>query len=250
MRQKKIRAKWVVKMPEDAVLRVKKGSRVGGGDVLMEIRQGSVEVIDMSVVLREIKIGEEDSFRSTWLNKEVAEGDVLIKGSGMFPKTIRFPSSGVLRKIDEFFNFEFWHKSEEVKEVKSPVGAKVSEMGSGKMMLEFEAYEYSGEGLVLGKTWADGPIKCIRRISEMDHTMYGKIVAMEDFNQAMFMKAEVLGVKGVIIIGEVLGEIRSGLPVLAINMEEWGKLDIVNKENSSLKILMNSKLGRLLVVVE
>ncbi len=250
MRQKKIKARWVIKLPSGAKMAVKAGVKVAEGEVLASVVQGLVETVDMSLILHEIKAEEADIFRQTWIDKEVAEGEVLLKKGGLFPRVITSPKSGVVRKIDEFFNFEYWQKVNLSREIKSPVAAKVAELDKGRLVLEFSAFEFKGVGLTLGKVWSNGTIPLVEKISDLNHQMKGQIVALRNFSSVMLMKAEVIGIGGILVIGEEVSDLKSEIPTMVIEEEEWDKLDAATERGGGARFLLNSKSGRLLAVVE
>jgi hypothetical protein len=72
-----------------------------------------------------------------------------------------------------------------------------------------------------------------------------------NIDKSFITKAEVIGVNGIIILerdGECVN-IESALPILALNQKDWEVLlTMGQKLEKEARILLNEKLGRLLIV--
>lgn len=251
-KQKKVKARWVVKLPQMSKILVDRGDEVKVNSVLAEVEMGVVEVVDMSFFFNNIKEDEAEELKKTFINREVGVGEILREKKGMFTKSIVSPQAGVIKDIDEFFNFEYWQKVEGKREVRSPVGARVVEVSNEKIVLEFEAVEFSGESITAGKLWCEGKIESVDKLGDLNYQMKDRIIKCSNLSSTLLLKAEVLGVGGIILVcQEEIEDWQTKLPIVKMEEDDWDRLEeMVNGNKKAARVMLNSKTGRVLVVVE
>jgi len=243
----KIKAKWIIKLPSGAKILVKMGDTVGIMEKLAEVESKKIESFNFSQFLGKLDAGKlaelNQKFRNNWVNS----GELMCLVGGIFPNKICFPMSGNFLEIDEFGNLKIEKTDEEKKDVLSPVEAKVIKIEDDKITLEFGAKEFKGTGLVEGKAWGEGEIRIINDVKELNSQLKGSILFTNNLDKTFLLKAEVIGITAV--VANIDGEVDTELPILKLEEGEWKELvdDLKNKKE---KMLINSRLGRLLLVVE
>lgn len=248
----KVKAKWVVKIPTEAQILVKEHEYVSKGDSLVAMSTETTKTYDMSVVLAKISPQKIEELKINLENRIVKEGDLLYETGGMFSKKIYAPTSGIFKKIDEFYNVQFLIQEEAKKNITSPVKSQVSKIEEEKLVLEFDAVEFSGESIVEGKVWGETNFEQVEKIGDLNSRLAGKIIMVDKFNQAFALKAEVVGVVAIVtkMKKEESENIEVSLPVLSVDNEEWNELSNFRSFDEKKQVLLNSKVGRLLMVVE
>ena len=248
----KVKAKWVVKVPTESQVLVKEHEYVSKGDSLVVMSTETIETYDMSVFLTKISPQKIEELKISLENRMVKKGDLLYETGGMFSKKIFAPTNGVFKKIDEFYNVQFLIKNESKKDIKSPVKSRVLKIEDEKLTLEFEAVEFNGESIIEGKVWGETNFEQVEKMGELNSQLAGKIIMVEKFNQAFALKAEVVGVVAIITKlkkGEIDG-LEINLPILSVDDQEWQELSNFRSFDDKKQVLLNSKMGRLLMVVE
>jgi hypothetical protein len=243
-----VKTKWVVGVPNSSKVKVKEGEMVVAGQDLVEVKTYEEEVVDVSREMGMFPVGDRDKLKESMLGKNIVAGEILWQTKGLFAKKIEAKFSGEILKFDEFNNMYIKLPGEKIKITRSPVNAKVSKVGDGKMVLEFRATEYPGEGLTDGKTWGKEGIRPIKKISDLSVSDEGRVIIAESLSEAMLLKAEVVGVLGVVTTTLEKGDrIKSRLPILALEMEGFEKL-LKTVEGKKYGVLLNATAGRLLLV--
>lgn len=244
----KVKAKWVIKISENSRVLVKEKDRVKKGEKLLISGLKEIKYVDLSSVLVKVSQNKLDELNRQWTKLQVNEGDLLYETGGFFSKKIVSPFSGLLDGVNEFFNLKVEVKSDEFKEVYSPVDAKVNKVEKDKLVLEFEAIEMEGNGIGGGKGWGEGLVK-VNGISDLNSLLTKKIVIMPKLAQSLVTKAEVVGVKGIITSesnDESISLIETALPILVLTDEQLENLTKYCEKD--MQIMINSKIGRLLLV--
>ena len=117
--------------------------------------------------------------------------------------------------------------------------------------LEFRATEYGGRGISEGRAWGNKGLDYVGDISQLSSQYSDKIIMTEVLDQTWLVKAEVVGVKGVIVIDShdesESDRINSKLPILALENNEWQELKKDIREFQ--RAMVNAAKGRLLLVV-
>lgn len=246
---KKNKTKWIIKTSGEVSYEVNEGEKVAMGRLLARVKPKVVESFNLAQFFG--KLGTEkleqlnQNFKNTWVNS----GDLLCLTGGLFPKKICFPMSGNFLEIDEFGNLKIERIEEEEKEIKAPVKSKVSKIEPEKIVLDFEAIEVSGEGIVEGKAWGSGEIKIINDIRELKSSLKGEVLFSHNVDRPFLLKAEVVGVTAIVTDVEVeLEEVSLGLPMLKLTKEAWG--EVMKYKGKQASVLVNSRVGRLLIVLE
>ncbi len=245
--KKKTKTKWIIKVSGEVKFLVKSGEKVKRGQVVARIKGKVVESFNFSSFFG--KMGQEnlgklnERFKSTWVNS----GDLVCLTGGVFPKKICFPMSGNFLGIDEFGNLKIERLEDGEREILAPVDSKVSKIEDDKIILEFEAKEFKGEGLIEGKSWGRGKIREINEVKDLTSLINGQILFTSNLSRSFLLKAEVVGAAAVVTRVLVAEEININLPILRVESNDWSELMKVEGEKS---VLVNSRAGRLLVVLE
>jgi hypothetical protein len=245
--RKKIKAKWGINISGESSFLVKTGESVLEGQVLAKVKDEKINSFDFSGFLGKVnsqKLLElNEKFCDSWVNT----GDVICMIGGIFPNKICFPISGTFLGLDEFGILRIEEKSETKKEILSPVNSKVSKIDKDKISLEFEVYEFKGEGIVGGKAWGKGEIKLINNAKDLNFNFKDSLLFTDNLSKTFLLKAEVVGVVG--IVSKIKqDEISTELPVLFLDESEWK--DLFRREDKVKSFLINSRVGRLLMVIE
>ncbi len=228
---------------------VSEGGRVVVGDLLAKVKPKVVESFNLARFFGRLdteKLKElNQNFKDTWVNS----GELLCLTGGLFPKKICFPMSGNFLGIDEFGNLKIERMEDVEIEVKSPVISRVFKIEPEKIILEFEAVEFKGEGIVEGKAWGSGEIKIINETRDLKSDLRGEILFTNNLTRSFLLKAEVVGITAV-VTKENIGpdEINLNLPVLKLDDKSWK--GIMKYKGKKINILVNSRVGRLLIVLE
>jgi len=230
-----MKAKWVIRVPEGAKLFIKKGQKINQDGLVMAWGRKKVPWWDVEEMFlnKKEKVME---FNQRWLDKKVNKNQILYKMGRIFGRKLLSPAEGICLGIDEFYNLKI-ETEKEKKEIKSPVTATVSEIGKEEVVLEFEVAEFKGTGLIEGKVWGE----LSGEIQE------GKVVMLDEADRALVTKAWVLGAAGV-VAREADKTDWEGieLPILIIKEDDWEKLE----KYKGGRVLLNSKMARLLVVLK
>ena len=248
---KKVRAKWVVTIPVGAKVKVAVGAEVSPGDELLEFYENSEKMINVSEKIGGLPIRERAELVGKLEGMEINEGEVVYEKKGIFPKKIILPINGKVVKIDEFGFLHYTETDNKIRRVSCPVKAKVVNNDGKSLELEFRAIEYSGIGISEGKAWGTEGVGYADDITELSVKDRGKIMITPKLNQAWLFKAEVVGVKGIVVIdGDDVKKddrINFRLPILALEKSEWEEL---RKNAGGVKrALINAPGGRLLLEV-
>lgn len=245
----KDKATWVIKLPEKVKILVEIGDKVKVGDKLAVFNSHKVETFDYSGSLSGMTEDKRGKLNNFFKEKVVNEGEVFYN-LGIFKSKICFPLTGLCLGFDEFKNLKIERTENEKKEIFTPVEAKVTKIEEGKMVLEFGAKEYKGQGLNGLKAWGEGKVQIIDEIKSLNYEMNNNILFTNNFNKAFLLKAQVVGIKAVVFCcNEEIKEIDINLPFLRLNEQTWKDF---MKENlgKNKKILVNAKMDKLLLVLE
>lgn len=161
-----------------------------------------------------------------------------------------FDGSNLHVKTGDYVNKGYRLLSIATKEVRSPVNALVVKISEEKIVLEFEAVEFKGDGVVDGKVWGESDFEIVNEINKINFEYNGKVVLTEEISQSFLTKAQVLGVVAIITVKNDFNfaKINTSLPILVLDKTEWSKLKEYGGKNRQL--LINTKLERLLIVIE
>ncbi|HEX8923913.1 MAG TPA: hypothetical protein VF828_04220 [Patescibacteria group bacterium] len=244
-----VKAKWVVKLPEGAKIMVSEGKKVERNDLLAVAENGTIESFECGIVLAKLPKEQINKIEEEWKNKEVKKGDLLITSGGMFPKKVFSPFDGVFVGIDEFHNLKFETSKGDKKEIRSPINAVVSKIEKDEISLEFRAKGIEGKGYNSGKAWGKLSNKRIEKMADLTTDLMGTIIWAENVTPAFLTKAEVVGVLGVVTPenNDIPEDMELEMPMLLIAKELFESYKLPEDE---LDALLNSKSGRLLLVIE
>ena len=155
--------------------------------------------------------------------------------------------SGNFLEIDEFGSLRIEKIDDDEREIKSPVKSKVLKLEDDKITLEFEAKEFKGEGVIEGKSWGKTTLKEINDVKDLNSLVSGEILFTNNLSRLFLLKAEVVGVSAVVTKLTDVSEVEIDLPVLRMESSDWDELLGLGDGKD---VLVNSRLGRLLVVIE
>ncbi|HOR02049.1 MAG TPA: hypothetical protein PKZ92_02210 [Candidatus Woesebacteria bacterium] len=246
---KKNKTKWIIKTIGEVSHEVSEGEKVTVGKLLAWVKPKVVESFSLAQFFGKLSTEKLEQLNQNFKNSWVNSGDLLCLTGGLFPKKICFPMSGNFLEIDEFGNLKIERVEDEEKEIKAPVKSKVSKIEPEKIVLDFEAIEVSGEGIIEGKAWGNGEIKIIDDIRELKSSLKGEVLFSHNIDRPFLLKAEVVGVTAIVTDTEVKsGEIDLGLPMLKLTKETWK--EVMRYKGKQASVLVNSRVGRLLIVLE
>ncbi len=247
--KQKLKAHFGIPLNSDTKLHVSEGNLVNKGEKLISFPTVEVKVYS-DPKLKKLSSQVLDQINQELKGKTVKKNDTLYKSKGLFSTIILVPQDGIFLGIDEFGNIQIELSNNEEKEVKSPVKAIVSKIDDEKITLEFDAVEFKGEGLIEGKAWGDTDLKIIDKLVDLNYEYDGNVILSREISQTFLTKAEVLGVTAVITDNKEIAQnnLDTNLPILFLENNEWNELFEYGGEKR--QVLLNSKSGRLLIVIE
>lgn len=240
---------WSMKLPIGARILVAVGEVVETGQKLADYKSHTVETFDFSGNLAKMGDDKREELNNLFKDKLVQQGEVF-HSVGIFKNKICFPLTGICLGFDEFKNLRIEKTEDEEKEIFSPVDGRVSKIEEGKMVLEFKAKEYEGQGLNGLKAWGDGEIRIINDIKMLNYEMGEAILFTESLDKAFLLKALVVGANAVVVLGnDEIKEVDIEIPVLRLEEQVWDEF-MKSNLGEKRKILVNAKMGKLLLVLE
>jgi len=249
-----VKAKWSIRLGNKVELKVKVGDDVIEGQVLGSSQTGELKLFDVSMVLSRFSREKINDFFASLVEKEVKTGDLMVDTGGMFGKKIFSPSDGTFLGVDEFYNIKIKLDEEQKRIISSPVNGIVEKIDKEKMTIAFNAIEFRGRSIIDGKVWGNCSLDVVNKITDLDFRVKGKIILSSSLDNCFLTKAEVVGAVAVLVhLGkdEVIPDrINSDLPILGLDANEWDNLIWHQKEGKEKRMLLNSKNGRVLMVIE
>lgn len=238
-----------MKFPSGSKVLVKVGDLVEENQVVIKVDNRKLESINLSNFLGKFNSKKIDqinqNLRGSWVNS----GELICLTGGLFPKKICFPMSGSFLEIDEFGYLKIEIKEGKPVELLAPVKSEVSKIETDKLILEFKAKEFKGKGIVAGKSWGEGKIELINESKDLSFKLKDSILFTQNLTNSFLLKAEVVGVVGVVTTSDIKEEeLTTNLPLLKIDNEIWQGL--FKYQGAVKKMLINSRLERLLLVLE
>ena len=243
----KIKTKWAIKLPPKSKILVELGDIVEQNQVIAEVESSQIKDFNYATIFNGIEAEKIMDLNSKFKNELVNQGDLFCIKSGFFGKKICFPTSGRFLEINEFGSLKIEIDMGNKKEIKAPVKSKVSKIENDKLVLDFWVREFSGEGLVEGKVWGSGEMKQIDRLDQLTSDLDGKILFTNNLDSTFLLKAEVAGIVGIVTNTKV-DILKTKMPVLYLEDKAWS--DLMKKDNNEHRFLLNSVMGRLLLVLE
>ena len=240
---------WIIKLPAKAKILVEVGDKVETGQKLAVFNSHVVETFNYSGNLAKISEEKREELNTFFKEKMVQAGELFYK-VGIFKNKICFPLTGVCLGFDEFKNLKIERVEDEKREIFSPIEAKVGKIEEGKMVLEFKAKEYKGQGLNGLKAWGEGEIKIIDDTKFLDYELEGSVLFTNNLNKSFLLKAQVVGIKAVVVLdNEEIKELDINLPVLRLEKSIWDKF-MGENAGKMKKTLVNAKMDKMLIVLE
>ena len=245
----KINTKWVIRFPIGSEVLVKVGDKVKENQLVVKSQFIKIDSINLSNFFGKFnndKVQElNQKLKGTWCNN----GELMCLTGRFFPKKICFPMSGNFVEIDEFGFLKIETKEDGKKEILASVNSLVSKIEIDKLTLEFKAIEFKGQGLVAGKSWGETEFTIVNDAKDLNSKLKNKIIFTNNLTNGFLLKSEVVGVVGVITNSELKGEeITTEIPILKVDDLVWEKL--IKYQGDHKKMLLNSRLDRLLLVIE
>lgn len=244
-----MKTKWIIKISGEVKFLVKEGEFVSPDKVLARLKNKTTDSFNFSSFFGKLgknKLDElNEKFKHTWVNS----GDLLCLTGGILPSKICFPMSGNFLEVDEFGTLKIERIDEEEKEIKAPVNSKVVKIDEDKIVLEFEAQEIAGKGIVEGKSWGNGGVSVIDEMKNLNSSISGGVLFTNNLSRQFLLKAEVVGVVAIVTNKEVnADDINTDLPVLMLDDSAWA--EVMKYGDKKVRMLVNSRIGRLLIVLE
>ena len=236
--------KWVVAVGGGKLL-VSEGEKVCRGQVIAKLKQKE-EIKDTAMAGIRWKTGEKEEWLGKWKGKKVTAGEELV-AAGFGRSPVKARETGVIKGIDEFGNLVYAVIGAE-SEIVAPVDGVIKLPEEGRVVIEFRAAKVEGEGVGADKAWGRaGDGKMIERLNDITTDLAGRIIMMPKVEETMLMKAEVVGVAGV-LTRESVEEWETNLPILKLGPKDWDVLADEFGERKTFWCLINAAAGRLLVV--
>jgi hypothetical protein len=88
---KKVKAKWLVAIPEGAKVKVVVGGEVSPGDELLEFDETSEKIINISEKFAGLSTEERAKLIGKLTGEEIVPGEVIYEKRGIFPRKITLP---------------------------------------------------------------------------------------------------------------------------------------------------------------
>lgn len=245
----KIKTKWIIKFPVGSKVLIKVGEKVAENQIVVKVDGKKVESINLSNFFGKFSDNKIEQLNQKLKGVWVNSGELMCLTGGVFPKKICFPMSGNFLEIDEFGYLKIEIKEDKQRELIAPTESVVSKVETDKLVLEFKAREFKGKGLVAGKSWGEGKIEVINEAKDLTSKLKNDILLTQNLTNSFLLKAEVVGVVGVVTDSEIKEEeLITGLPLLKLDKDTWQEL--LKYQGTSKKMLINSRLERLLLVLE
>lgn len=245
--KKKIKTKWIIKRLGGEVV-VEKGQKVKCGDLILRDNTEVIKCFTLPGCLKNFKKEKIEELIFPLANKHLAKGEMMFKLGGIWGHRIVAPIAGVCVGVDEFSNFMFQVANEAIRDVFSPVDGVIDDIDKDQIVIVFEAFEFGGIGLVEGKVWGNGDLEEIDLITDLSASLDGDILLTNNFEKCFLTKAEVVGVRAFVVLDKESDfEVETTLPVLSLTSKEWEELKKY-KDGIKRRFLLNSKIGRLLMV--
>lgn len=248
----KINAQWLVRIkdPIEEML-VSPDKKVAEGEELVRLKHEDIKSFDVSMVVGSLTTESRQLINQQWTGKAIKKGEVLFQKGGVFGKKVLASEDGEALGLDEFLNFSYKTSESKKYSLFSPVDANVLVVDDQKISLKFSAYELEGQGIVAQKIWGNGNLAKIDDLNAVTYRLAGRIIFVENISKTLIMKAEVVGVAGLVVIGEMgAASDDVAIPILTMDREVYSAA--VNKFGieTDYRMLLNSKVGRLLLVVK
>ena len=241
------RSCWIIGFEGKKVsIKVKAGQKVAAGETLVE-----VEVVDRATISIGPQVAKwseinKGALRHQLQGMKVSPGTHLVRG-------IESSVSGVIESIDEFMVAHILLESVHFQAITAPVKSVVKAVKKDTIELEFKAYEVPVVGLNEGKVWGDCQFVLLKTIVDIDFRKRGMVGIVDRFEKAMVTKAEVVGMAGLLLVGvevengtEVMTKVLLGTLSSAFFQQLMSKLG----SESIFRVLLNTKVGRMLVAVQ
>lgn len=243
----KIKTKWAIKLPSKSKILVEVGDVIEQDQIVAEVEDLEIKNYNYAAIFNGMGVSKIMGLNSKFKNELVNQGDLFCIKDGFFGKKICFPESGKFLEINEFGSLKIEIDMGTKKEIKAPVRSKVSKIEDGKLILDFWVKEFKGEGLVEGKTWGDGQLENINRLDKLGPNLDGKILFTDNLDSTFLLKAEVVGVVG-IVTNTKADELKIKIPALYVENNIWQEL--LRLDRNENRFLLNPVMGRLLLVLE
>ena len=246
---RKVKTNWVIGLEKGAVLKVKVGSKVERGTMLAVTEKKNKRVVPMIFLVEKLGRKKLEERLKVEKGKKVVKTDLMLKMPGLLGKKVFWPISGKFVGLDEFDNFIFEEKEVELNEVLSPVTAVVEKADKDEIVLSFKAVEFRGKAMVEAKVWCQSDLKETKGVVDMDCSCENSLLFCRVLDEIFLTKAEVMSVSGVVAEErDEETEIESNLPILFLTKKDWRVL-IKMMSGEEGQMLLNTRLGRLLIVV-
>jgi hypothetical protein len=250
---KRIKSTWIVGFSENSTLKVKKGDRVIRGQVLFEEKYNEERVFGLQDQLRELSKVQIEEINQKFKGRKILQNEVIFEKKGWWGRRITAPQGGVFKDVDEWLNIHIIVDGKTQRMVKSPINAQVIGVKNNEIVLEFEAMEVQGKGVGdESRKWVSNGIKYVNSPTDLNYESEGKVILLERQVNSILIKAEVVGVGGVVLLdgGVFLTEdvrINFKMPTVAVSEESFKELKEL--QGQQVQVLVDGNSGKLLLMI-
>ncbi|MEK7527972.1 MAG: hypothetical protein AAB574_03070 [Patescibacteria group bacterium] len=239
---------WVLRIPEGAEVVIKDGRGVDEGEVIYEFRQGNVVRLSL-MGWKNLGVKERGEIIKKISGRNLVKGELLWSGSWIKPRQLRSPLGGKCLGIDELGNIMLLGGSEG--KYWSPISCPKVRVEKGRIVFELKGWEKEAEGISQVKGWGEFKGVWVTNLSEVPTDIQNQIIIAEG-DEAIVVKAEALGVKGIILVDIEVDTDWKGAGVAMVKMEKKEAEDIIrlSKGSEKTRVWLNPISGKVLLVLE
>lgn len=238
---------WIVKVPTGAVLKIKDGKSVDVGDEIYEYHLNKIERIPL-INWQNLNSGSRKSVLQNIVKRNLVKDEILWKGSWFSGLVLKSPGVGKCLGVDEFGNIELETITDEL--YLAPVSAHKVRVEKEKVIFELKGTETEVTGVNQCKAWGNFETKIFDDLDQLSKRQKGRVVIIEKSLEAA-VKAETIGVAGIILINVVKAKEfeDSEIPVVSMEKTEVEKL-VKMAGDKEVKIWLNATASKVLLVLE
>lgn len=239
---------WSINIPVGAKLKVKEGESVEVGDVIYELHENIVDRLPL-IGWQNLNSSGRKKILQEIIKKDLITGQIIGQTGWFLKNILKSPGAGKCLGVDEFGNIEL--ESEKDEKYLAPISANKIRMDDGKIIFELKGFEFEGEGITQFKVWGDFDGLVVDDMNQIDSLQSKQIVIIKDNNIDAAIKAEAVGVVGMILVGfeKTRDLVDSDIPIILIKDDDLEKI-IKLVDGRKSKIWLNATVGKVLVVLE
>ena len=224
---------------------VKVGETVLVGQELATVEEEAFGEIDLSGFLLRWSEINKAALRHELTGKVVKKGMMLVKG--LFSKY-----DGTIESVNEFMVAKVTLEISHQRVITSPVVSEVTALTKDSLELSFRALDVPVDGIGDGKIWGNCRLKLISSLADIDFSKNGEVGFCNHLDRALLIKAEVVGMVGLVFVGEIDKNRLGTTELLLAEMSSAVFKQVASKlgDESVFRVLLNTKMGRILFVVQ